>query len=132
MLRNMAPQRDSAEIEQELREREMSLLRADIRVHPERARELLAEEFCEFGSSGSVYSREETIELLTREDYGRCWMREFILTVPMRGVALVRYRAFQSPADGSPNRESLRSSVWVWRDERWLCVFHQGTPIHIE
>lgn len=82
---------------------------------------LLAEDFREFGKSGRVYDREETLAALASTSLAPVMMEDFQAALLSDTVALVTYRAKR---DGV---ESLRSSIWVKRDERWQIVFHQGT-----
>ena len=106
-----------------LRKLETDLLRPEVRRSPEAVSSLLAEEFCEFGSSGRIYTRREVVEMLPAESAGSVSVSDFSVTSLAAGVALVRYRA------DSGNSVSLRSSVWVMRDGRWQMVFHQGTKV---
>jgi len=104
-----------------LRELETDLLRPEVRRSPEALSSLLAQEFREFGSSGRVYTRQEIIEALATESTVSISVSNFSVTRLAAGVALVRYRAV------SGESISLRSSVWVLRENRWQMLFHQGT-----
>jgi hypothetical protein len=108
-------------LEDQLRKLETDLLQPEIRRSSAAVYSLLAEEFCEFGSSGRIYTRQEIIEALATESTVSISVSEFSVMRLAVGVALVRYRAV------SGESISLRSSVWVIRDGRWQMVFHQGT-----
>jgi glyoxylase I family protein len=43
------------------------------------------------------------------------------------GIVLATYRVRGQASDPAIVRESLRSSVWVRRSDRWQLPFHQGT-----
>ena len=104
---------------------ELQLLDPDVRGDREALGMLLAEGFCEFGSSGRTFSREAIVELLTSETDA---------TVPKvvglrveqiaPDVALVRYTSISETGGAA-----LRASLWILRDGRWQIRFHQGTRI---
>jgi hypothetical protein len=111
-----------------LRELEASLLTNAVRKDAARVSALLADEFCEFGSSGAVYSKAEMVESLQTGEDVRLAMKEFICRVVGEGVALVTYRSERVESNGEVIA-ALRSSLWVWRAGRWQMVFHQGTRV---
>jgi hypothetical protein len=115
------------DVSETLRELEASLLTNAVRRDRARVSELLAEEFCEFGRSGTVYTKAEILNFLQTEEEIRVLVEEFACQRVSDGVALVTYRSERTEAGGE-TIQALRSSLWVWRDERWQMVFHQGTP----
>ena len=109
---------------------EERLLRPEVRSSPEALRTLLTEEFREFGSSGRVFTRDEIIRELgsDRKLPGCQWrLSDFCLERVGLDVALVTYRAHRTMA--GVDVESLRSSLWRYRDGRCQMVFHQGTIV---
>ncbi len=116
---------DIAEI---LRELEASLLTNAVRKDAVRVAELLADEFCEFGSSGAVYTKAEILAFLHEEEEIQIAMKEFACRSVAEGVALVTYRSERAEVGGEVIA-TLRSSLWVWRDRRWQMMFHQGTRL---
>jgi hypothetical protein len=117
-------------IASELRELEESLLTNSLRKDAEKVSALLAEEFCEFGRSGTVYSKADILALLQDEEETRIVMRDFIYRSIAEGVALVTYRSERAEPDGELIA-ALRSSLWLMRDGRWQMVFHQGTRVKV-
>ena len=115
-------------IAETLQELEASLLTNAVRKDGARVSELLAEEFCEFGKSGRVYFKEETVAALQVEDEMRISMKEFACRPIAEGAMLVTYRSVHAANDGVMV-EALRSSLWVFREERWQMLFHQGTRV---
>jgi hypothetical protein len=113
-------------IEEQLREAEELLFQPVIRRSAEAVSRLLADEFCEFGSSGRRFTKQEIVEALQKEAAGRISIQDFQAHILASGVALVTYQATRQAA---PNQVtiSLRSSLWVRREERWQMLFHQGT-----
>ena len=125
-------QGDKSPTEQELEKLEMDLLESCVRCDRELISSLLAEEFCEFGSSGRVYSRQATIDALQLECPNFYSVTDLSVTILGEGAALVRYRVSRHGKSEPENSHSLRSSVWTRRDGRWQQLFHQGTRISSE
>jgi hypothetical protein len=128
MLRWYSAKMQGESIEQQLRKLETRLLQPATRHDPDALLGLLAEEFCEFGSSGHVYSRSEIVNALQAESLRHFSITDFSITTLCDGVALVRYQATLSEPEKEISK-SLRSSIWVLRDSRWQMLFHQGTRI---
>ncbi len=89
---------------------------------------ILAAEFREFGSSGRVFGRASVLEALVAGGRPQLKFEEFLATPVSYGAALVTYVA-RSVAGPGWKPPSLRSSLWVRRDDRWQMVFHQGTRL---
>ena len=113
----------------QLRKLEEDLLQPEIRKDREAVAALLADDFCEFGSSGKVFSKPEIIQALQTEESLQISIADFRVQSLTSGIALVTYRAVEQGEAGREIRTSLRSSVWVMRDEEWQMLFHQGTII---
>lgn len=96
-------------------------------LHPDREADraalipLLAEDFKEFCSSGRIFNRQQTIDVLLASDPRPATIHHFYVTHLAENVALATYRATTAAA------VSHRSSLWVFRDNRWQLFFHQGT-----
>ncbi len=108
---------------------EEALHRPDIRRSRQAVEALLADDFVEFGSSGTTYSRAEMIALLIAEDEGdggalRAY--DYALTSLAADAVLLTYRTTRV-APGEPERHVLRSSIWVRSAMGWRMRFHQGT-----
>ena len=115
----------------EIRALEEALHRPDIRRSREAVENLLAQGFVEFGSSGTVYHRAETIALLAEEEGGDAnggslQADNYALTRIAADAGLLTYRTIRTGTDGS-KRHVLRSSIWKHDGERWQMLFHQGT-----
>ena len=116
---------------EEIRAREEALHRPEIRRSRQALEDLLAESFCEFGASGTVYRRADMIELLLRETdsagNGELYSGDYALRPISADAALLTYRTWRKQADRS-ERHVLRSSIWKYDGRRWQMLFHQGTP----
>ena len=111
-----------------LRQLEESLTRPDIRHSPESLAGLLAEDFREFGSSGRIFDRQRIIEALQGQPEMHIEVVDFEVQCLARDLALATYRGKVVLPASNTRLNSLRSSIWRRRDDRWEVVFHQGTP----
>ncbi len=107
---------------------EQTLLDPAVRRDRDRVSALLAEDFVEFGSSGRVWTREQILDLLAKEDYEPPAMEDFRCVRIGAGAALVTYRTVRSDSRTGERSAALRSSVWTNEKGEWRVRFHQGTP----
>jgi hypothetical protein len=105
---------------------ETSLHRKSIRNNRSQLEVLLHEDFFEFGSSGKVWLRGETIEALTIEaqDAG-ITSTDYELHRLAADVAQLTYTS-----QGADGTKALRSSLWKLTHGQWRMIFHQGTKTH--
>lgn len=108
---------------------EEALLDPKVRRDRAQVAALLAEGFFEFGSSGRVWTREETLELLATEEYQPPAMEDFKCEWIAESVALVTYRTVRTDAESGLRSAALRSSLWVKQSGEWRVRFHQGTKM---
>ncbi|WP_104108563.1 RNase H family protein [Arthrobacter sp. N199823] len=102
-------------------EQERELLDPQVRSDPFRVAELLHPDFEEIGSSGRVWTRAETIQMLSEAQSAAIDMEVMALTQLDTSTALLRYRS------SSQGRSVLRSSLWSLDGKAWRLRFHQGT-----
>ena len=115
-------------VEQQLCELEERLLHPGVREPAADVHALLAEDFVEFGSSGRVIDRRQTIENLRTESPVRRSLTDFKAMQLAPGVFLTTYLAIRHGMPGEQPTYSLRSSIWMLVHGRWQMQFHQGTP----
>jgi len=116
-------------LEQELRRIEESHLRPEVRHSAAAMADLLADDFVEFGSSGTIYTdKQKIIESLQDSPPLRASLSDFQAKLLGPDVALTTYRLVKHNESRPHMKHSLRSSVWKLMDGRWQLVFHQGTP----
>jgi hypothetical protein len=95
--------------------------------HPDREADrnalvpLFAQEYREFCSSGRIFNRQQTIDVLLKSGPRPATISNYYVERLAEDAALATYRATTALAI------SHRSSVWVFRDNRWQLLFHQGT-----
>jgi hypothetical protein len=118
-----------------LRSLEQQLLSPETRSAKGAVSALLAKDFIEFGRSGRIYDRAQTIKALAEEpDKGASFNRtatEFRVRRLGDGVALLTYQSKRQSTSGETEICTLRSSIWVWVDRRWQMSFHQGTSTNL-
>jgi hypothetical protein len=89
---------------------------------------LLADEFIEFASDGAAYTKAQLIDALHRETRCLRSLTEFHLVALSESIVLATFRATRQDETSGATVESLHSSIWLHRSDRWQLVFHQGTP----
>ena len=117
----------------EIRRLEEELLLPEVRSDANRLSELLHPEFVEFGSSGTVWTRDEILLRLPAETGFSASISGMEVRLLAPDVALVTFEARISSGTGGDS-VSLRTSVWLRESGAWRVRFHQGTPIpaHVE
>jgi hypothetical protein len=96
-------------------------------LHPDRERErtalipLFADEFKEFCTSGRIFNRQQVIDALLKSEPRPATINNYYVEPLGEKAALATYRAMAGLVI------SHRSSLWVFRDNRWQLLFHQGT-----
>jgi hypothetical protein len=110
-------------IEKQLQELELCLLQPGVH-RLQYVVDLLAENFVEFGSSGRIFTKEQTIASLETQPVTECTATQFEIQLLAPHLALVTYRAHRH---SEPPVDTLRSSIWEQREGRWQILFHQGT-----
>lgn len=119
----------SDDFNDQLHRLELKLLSSEVRGSAEELKKLLAEDFLEFGGSCRVFNRESMIDSLTRHGQmpPQVAVEDFAVRRLCDDVALVTYRLLGWSDSGEKVGESLRSSIWAFRQDRWQMIFHQGT-----
>ncbi len=107
---------------------ETALHKKNIRNSPDAVAALLADNFMEFGSSGTIYTKTTIIELLKGETVdSRVTVENFQSRELDPGVVLVTYISSRPVEIHEETIRVLRSSIWQFQQGRWRMVFHQGT-----
>ena len=108
---------------------EMTLLKPEVRSSREELDKLLADDFMEFGSSGSVYRKPETLaNLTTTTDKVVYEVSDFEAREISDNFVLNIFKTKRT-INNTDVVISLRSSIWKKTDGNWQMFFHQGTPI---
>jgi hypothetical protein len=107
---------------------EQQLLEPSLRRDAAALTSLLAENFREFGSSGRIFNRQQIIDALAAESSRTITLSDTFCQQLAEDIALLTYRSTRKIALDIASH-ALRSSLWIYRDNRWQMLFHQGTPI---
>jgi hypothetical protein len=95
--------------------------------HPDRERDrtalipLFAEEFKEFCISGRIFNRQQVLDGLLKSEPRPATISNYYVEPLAEKAALATYSAKTALV------VSHRSSLWIFRDNRWQLLFHQGT-----
>lgn len=94
---------------------------------PARLALLLHDDFVEIGLSGTTHDKAALLQpVLAHHVVHTAGFNAELLTPDS---ALLRYHSWQLAADGSLQRQALRSSIWLQGPAGWQLRFHQGTAI---
>ena len=108
---------------------ETALLKPEVRSSREELNRLLADDFMEFGSSGSVYHKPDTLQSLPiSTDKVVFIVSDFTTKKLSEDFILTTFRTEKTINDIDVII-SLRSSIWRKTNGNWQMVFHQGTPL---
>ena len=116
----------TAEARQLLQRLEEELWRAETRFDVSRMEEIIAEDFFEFGRSGRIYQRTDTLSVPSTPIEAVIPLPDFDARLLCEGVAQVTYNSVVTY--GENIEEARRSSIWTRSSDGWKLRFHQGTP----
>ena len=109
---------------------EQRLLSQATRSDAEEISSLLADDFIEFGASGSIWSKAEVVEQLPHQPFTERTISQFSVKPLSEHSALVTYHCHNASIGQRSSTNSLRSTIWQKQDEQWRMVFHQGTFVN--
>lgn len=110
-----------------LKNLEESLWRAETRFDDAYMDNLLAPDFFEFGRSGRIYKREDTIGVPPQNIDAKLPLRDFQIHPIDENTTLVTY--VSEVTYGEEIEIANRSSLWSKLNGAWRLRFHQGTPV---
>ena len=87
--------------------------------------DLLAEDFCEFGSSGRIYDKEIQLSYVT--EHGCDEIQFNIVDFEVIELTDCLVQARYKTEHKQTGKKSLRSSLWRLENNQWRMFFHQGT-----
>ena len=89
--------------------------------------DILAPDFFEFGRSGRVYRREDTLEVPTQPINAKLPLMDFKARLLDSNVAQVTY--ISAVTYQGVEELAHRNSIWSRTEHGWRLRFHQGTAI---
>jgi hypothetical protein len=111
--------------EAEFRELEESMWRAETRFDRAYLERVLHPDFFEFGRSGRVWTRDDTMTMEPREIEARFPLPDFAFHPIDADTVLVTYT---SAVRHETWDQANRSSIWVRDAGTWRLRFHHATP----
>ncbi len=90
--------------------------------------QILSPTFFEFGRSGRIYKRDETISAPLQEIKAKLPLSNFAVHSINEEVVLITYVSEVTYEDGETEFGN-RSSLWMKTSNGWQLQFHQGTPV---
>jgi hypothetical protein len=105
---------------------EEELWREETRFDRHRVSELLANDFFEFGRSGRVYQKQDTIAVTRQQIEAVLPLPGFHVRLLDENIAQVTYNS--AVTDDGVVEHARRSSIWSRTIDGWVLRFHQGTP----
>jgi glyoxylase I family protein len=121
----------SKETEDQLIEREQSIVAAHQRGDVEAVETVLAEGFYEIGSSGRLFSKAEILQASTQIKILEYSFERFRVFSVDEQHAIVTYvaRTRRRYQGVESTTRTYRSSMWKLAEGQWRLIFHQGTPL---
>jgi len=110
---------------------EQSLLSPSVRRDRDRVAALLADDFLEFGTSGKIWTRDQVLEMLGKDESNSPApdVQDLKCTFISDSVVLVTYKTQRTNTVTGKSSVTLRSSLWSMRMGFWQLRFHQGTNV---
>ncbi len=91
-------------------------------------REVLHEDFFEFGRSGGTTNKTNTLSVLVDEQPKTIYSEDYHCTLLSNNTLLMTYTSFERQQN-IKIKLTRRSSIWLKNSKnQWQLRFHQGTP----
>ena len=123
-IRSASPSMGDSRLHRDLYKTELELVVPEESHSRRQLERLLHPQYTETGSTGNIYDRETTIEMMLAEQPGGVVVRDFQAQLLAPDTALVTYRSI-----GGGGQEARRTSIWMGTEVGWQLRFHQGTRI---
>ena len=105
---------------------EEELWREETRFDPQIMNELIADDFWEFGRSGRVYQKQDTLAVERQKIDAVFPLPEFKVRLLNENIAQTTYNS--AVTYNGVIEYARRSSIWSRTSNGWVIRFHQGTP----
>ncbi|MDF2999924.1 MAG: hypothetical protein K0Q48_43 [Bacillota bacterium] len=113
-------------LEELLLGKEQDLLSHELCRERSKLERLLSDDFLEYGTSGTVYSKRDTIDALCAMKKRDIEIHEFEVDSLGPYAAVAHYTAFEKK-EKERACCTLRTSIWRLEEGEWKLLFHQGT-----
>ena len=98
----------------------------ETRFNLERMEEIIAQDFFEFGRSGRIYKRSDTLCIPPQPIKAVIPLLDFKARALAKNVVQVTYTSIVTY--DNVIEKARRSSIWTKSPQGWILRFHQGTP----
>lgn len=115
-------------LEKMLVDLEKKLLEPEFRQSKEFLENTLHEDFVEIGASGRRYSKQQTIDLISKQPRIDFKASGFRVSLLSDTVVLLTF-SLTASGNAGDTRKSIRSSIWKKENIFWRLIFHQGTAV---
>ena len=115
-------------LEQKIYDLENELQQHEVRKSTERLAELISDDFLEFGSAGLSYTKKDVLTNLPTAGEIKFKMMDFRINVLSEGIVQSLFKTEKVNLENGKTSYSLRSSIWRKEGDKWVMIFHQGTP----
>lgn len=112
-------------------ELEESLFTESVRKSRQALNALVHDEFEEITSSGQVLKKDDVIDWLNKETTYEINGSDYEVRRLSEELALLKYQSKSRKANNVASY-ALRTSIWKLENEKWILLFHQGTPINTD
>ncbi|WP_163937372.1 DUF4440 domain-containing protein [Paraferrimonas sp. SM1919] len=114
-------------VKQQIIDLEKQLFKPVIRKDGQALSKLLADDYCEFSITGSIYNKSDVVKRMPLENPPYIKVEQFDCVQLSSDLYQVRYQAKTLQAGQTEFENSLRSSLWRANGDQWQLIFHQGT-----
>jgi len=114
-------------IEQQIKNSELGLLKPEIRKNKKILDELLADDFIEFTSVGTIINKKDVLRNLPKESLIKWKVSNLKTKIISKDVILATYKVQKKDLKNKNIIVSLRVSLWKNINNKWKIIFHQGT-----
>jgi len=114
-----------------VKEFELELLNSSTRKNIKRLRELLADDFIEFASSGLIIDKKDVLSTLPKQEPTEWKVSNLKSKELSNDIILVTYKVKKKNLKDGRITLSLRSSIWKNVENNWQMIFHQGTLLSV-
>lgn len=105
---------------------EEELWREETRFNTKRMEEIIAQDFFEFGRSGRIYKRNNTLCIPSQPIKAVIPLPDFNARLLAKNVVQVTYNSIVTY--NNIVEKARRNSIWTKSPQGWILRFHQGTP----
>lgn len=112
------PNSDKCERSIQIRYLEMLLLDPSVRNSPTQLDDLLCDEFIEIGQSGTIYSKDDIINALSKDPHTKAKFSNFDIQSLSENLILAKYTSRNV-------RVVQRFSLWERRGGSWQMLYHE-------